>query len=178
MRRDNCLPLLFATAIVLCLASWAWAHNCFCAHCGHSCPCQKVCRLVCEDKKIEVVCWGALCEEFCVPCHGKKGCEHCEMVCSECDCDPETPTSKPKRFIWSDWMPTRATMFTRTKLMKKTITKEVPTYKWVVEDLCQHCEANCPCASIEQGAELPPVPVTGAPLLYRVTEHPTQKRQK
>lgn len=75
-------------------------------------------------------------------------------------------------------MPTRATMFTRTKLMKKTITKEVPTYKWVVEDLCQHCEANCPCASIEQGAELPPVPVAGAPLVYRLTEHPAKKQQK
>jgi hypothetical protein len=128
--------------------------------------------LVCEDKKVDVICWGALCEEFCIPCHGRKGCEHCEMVCGECDCDPETPTSKPKRFIWSDWMPTRATMFTRTKLMKKTITKEVPTYKWVVEDLCPHCEANCPCASIESESQLPPVPGADASIKYHLAEEP------
>jgi hypothetical protein len=121
---------------------------------------------VCEDKKVDVICWGAKCEEFCVPCHGKRCEEHCEIVCAECDCDPDTPTSKPKRFIWTEWLPTKATMYTRTKLMKKTITKTVPTYKWVVEELCPHCQARCEYASVGSDVELPPVPVEDAVVLY------------
>jgi hypothetical protein len=169
MRRENCLYLILATALLLSLASLVYAHEHCCAHCGRGGSCQKVCRLVCEDKKVEIICWGCLCEDFCIPCHGKPGCEHCEMVCGECDCDPETPHAKPKKFVWTEWMPTRATMFTRTKLMKKTITKTVPSYKWVVEDLCPHCEANCPCASIDSESQLPPVPVADARLKYGKT---------
>lgn len=174
MKYSHPLNLLLATALLLCLASLVYANEFRCAHCGHGGECCKVCRLVCEDKKVEVICWGVKCEEFCVPCHGKRCDEHCEMVCDECDSDPETPYSKPKRFIWYDWLPTKATMHTRHKLMKKTITKNVPTYKWVVEDLCPHCSANCPCASIEPGTELPPVPpVPGASLKYQFAEEPT-----
>ena len=48
-------------------------------------PCKKVCRLVCEEKKVEVVCWGCKCEDFCVPGPGCPTCEHCKCVCQTCD---------------------------------------------------------------------------------------------
>jgi hypothetical protein len=97
------------------------------------------------------------------------------MVCGECNCNPESPQTKPKRFVWTEWMPTRATMFTRHKLMKKTITKNVPSYKWVVEDLCPHCEANCPCASVTPDVELPPIPVADARIKYGKTKETTTR---
>jgi hypothetical protein len=179
MKPKSALNLLLAISLLLCLTSLVYALECRCARCGYGGACQKVCRLVCEDKKIEVTCWGSVCEDFCIPCHGIRGCEHCEMVCGECDCNPDTPNAKAKPFVWTDWMPTKAVMFTRHKLMKKTITKNVPSYKWVVEDLCPQCEANCPCASIEPGTELPPVPpVPGASLKYHLAEEPTTTEVK
>ena len=78
-----------------------------CAHCGCACSCQKVCRLVCEEKKVDVICWGCKCEDFCVPGHSKPGCQHCEEVCDDCDepCDCTAPYAKPKKFVWTDWIP-------------------------------------------------------------------------
>jgi hypothetical protein len=166
MRTLNRLQSALSVVLLLSLVSLAYARHCFCHHCGCSGTCNKVCRLVCEEKKVDVICWGALCEEFCVPCYGKRGCEHCEVVCGECDCDPETPASKPKRFLWTEWLPTKAEMHTRTKLMKKTITKTVPTYKWVVEELCPHCQSRCEYASVTPDVELPPMPVDDAVVLY------------
>lgn len=174
MKSSFTLHLLLATSLLLCLASLVYAHEFRCAHCGRGGECCKVCRLVCEDKKVEINCWGVKCEEFCVPCHGQECERHCEIVCEDCDCDPEAPSSKPKKFVWTRWLPTKAEMLTRHKLMKKTITKNVPTYKWVVEDLCAQCSANCPCASVEPGTELPSVPpVPGASLKYNLAEDPS-----
>ena len=68
--------------------------------------------------------------------------------------------------MWTEWLPTKATMYTRTKLMKKTITKTVPTYKWVVEDLCPHCQSRCEYASVTPDVELPPVPTEDAVVLF------------
>jgi len=45
-----------------------------------------------------------------------------------------------KPFVWTEWIPSDcASIFTRKKLMKKTVTKSVPSYKWVVEDCCPSC---------------------------------------
>ena len=58
-------------------------------------------------------------------------------------------------------------MHTKKKLMKKTETVTVPSYKWVVEDLCDNCEANCGCAVVGPDDDVPPPPETaGAKLLY------------
>lgn len=113
-----------------------------CAHCGCADPCQKVCRLVCEEKKVEVVCWGMKCEDFCLPCPSKPGCEHSECVCQDCEAAAAGICTVPQKFVWSEWCPRGAKMFTKTKLMKKVETKTVPSYKWVVEDLCSGCCAK------------------------------------
>jgi hypothetical protein len=117
-----------------------------------------VCRLVCEEKKVEVLCYGCKQEDFCVPRHGRCGCEHCETVCGECEaCDPKVPHSEPKRLIWLDWIPTGAQMYTRTKLMRKTTTVKVPSYKWVVEDMCAECTAKLEAQDAAAVARLPAV---------------------
>jgi hypothetical protein len=40
--------------------------------------------------------------------------------------------------------------------MQKKASKTVPSYKWLVEDLCPNCDATCDCAT--PGAEVPPAP--------------------
>ena len=135
-------------AIMGCLL---WAHpgdiqageGC-CAQCGCQAQCNKVCRLVCEEQKVTVTCWGCKQEDFCLPGHNKRACEHSEVVCDECGdtAGASSVFTKPKNFVWADWIPGCATFHTKTKLMKKTVTKKVPGFKWVVEDLCATCQSK------------------------------------
>lgn len=129
-----------------------------CAHCCQDGGCQKVCRLVREDKKVPVTCWGCKAEDFCVAGPSTPGAEHCEMVCDESN-DPKATCVQPKKFVWTEWTPgCNQKIYTKKKLMKRTITKTVPSFKWVVEDLCPQCEANCPVADIPPGTTIPPAP--------------------
>ena len=158
--------LFLALVIALSFVTFAHAGKRHCAHCGRHACCEKVCRLVREDKKVEIVCWGCECEDFCVPGHSEPGCKHCKTVCASCGGDGE-PCAEPKRFVWTEWVPGCATIFTKKKLMKKTVTEKVPSFTWVVEDLCSHCEDECECAAIEPDTALPPPPVADAKLKYR-----------
>jgi hypothetical protein len=68
---------------------------------------------------------------------------------------------KPQSLVWTEWNPSkRAQIYTKKKLMKRTVTKTVPGYKWVVEDLCPACEAANPSVKPEPGAVVPPPPAT------------------
>jgi hypothetical protein len=131
-----------------------------CDHCGGAGACQKVCRLVCETKKVEITCWGCKCEDFCVPGPSKPGCKHCETVCEDGaeGCDPNGVHYQPQKFVWTEWIPGCATIRTRKKLMKKTITKTIPSYKWVVEDLCPHCQLKAQSATVPAGTAIPQPP--------------------
>jgi hypothetical protein len=135
-------------ACVACCLAWAASLKTKCARCGCEEPCKKVCRLVCEEKKVEVVCWGCKCEDFCVPGPGCPTCEHCNCVCQSCGKDgtPSKVCSAPKRLVWYDWRPSFAQMYTKTKLMRRTEVVKVPTYKWVVEDVCCDCARGCDCS--------------------------------
>jgi len=126
---------------------FAIGHTC-CGHCGCESECRKVCRLVCEEKNVEVICWGCQCEDFCLPGPGTPQCQQCEMVCADCNeanaaCDCTKPHAEPKRFVWTRWIPSCGELHTKKKLMKKVVTKKVPSYKYVVEDLCANCAADC-----------------------------------
>ena len=149
---------IFVMGSVVCLLTPAQARDGCCTHCGCTANCRKVCRLVCEDKKVEVVCWGCKCEEFYVAGPSKPGCKHCECVCGTCDekRSDSTVCTKPKRYVWFDWLPGCAQCYTRTRLMKKTVTVTVPSHKWVVEELCTECAAAC--GKSEPGAEPIPSP--------------------
>jgi hypothetical protein len=141
------------------VANWAesvLAQVACCKRCGCQATCQKVCRLVCEEKQVEVLCWGSKCEDFCVPGHSKPGCQHCETVCADCEAGKAgTPHTEPKGFVWYDWFPGGAKIYTRTKLMRKTEKVTVPSYKWVVEDLCPECTAKLELENAAAVARLP-----------------------
>lgn len=132
-----------------------------CAHCGRAAECQKTCRLVCEEKKVTVVCWGSKKEDFCIPGPSRPGCKQTEWVCDEDD--PQAPCAQPKKFVWTDWIPScDAKLHTRTKLMKKTVTKKLPSYKWVVEEVCADCEKQLEIAEIPADVAVPLPPVVVA----------------
>ena len=137
-----------------------------CRLCSGSNNCSKVCRLVCEEKRITTTCWGTKCEDFCAPGPSCPDHEHCETVCGN-NGDPQAPCSEPKTLRWTHWTPGDCgTVYTKKKLMKRTITKKVPSYKWVVEDLCPACQQRCAQQSLPAGTELPPVPkLEGVPVL-------------
>jgi hypothetical protein len=167
--RDHCRRIrLLALALALSAAGEATADEGCCAHCGRRGACGKVCRLVLEEKKVEITCWGCKSEDFCVPGPSQPGCRHCDEACGPCDAagNPQGVCARPKRFTWTEWIPGCAEIYTRTKLMRKTVVRKAPSYKWVVEDLCDHCEARCAGADIQPGAEIPPPPVAGVTLKY------------
>ena len=107
-----------------------------CAHCGGHERTSKVCRLVCETRKVQITCYGCKAEDFCLPGPSRPGAEHCEEVCAA-----SLPCAQ-RRFVWTEWFPSStADLFTRKKLQKRPLTREIPSYKWVTEDLCPHCAA-------------------------------------
>jgi hypothetical protein len=151
----------FASLMFAVLAPLARAEeDCCCQHCGCSCQCQKTCRLVEEEKKVEIICWGKKCEDFCVPCRSERGCLNCETVCETCgDKGSEGICSNPTRRVWYDWFPgCGAQIYTKHKLMRGVTTKKVPSFKWVVEDLCPDCVAKAEAAQVTPGVEVPEPP--------------------
>lgn len=140
MRASICLVAMTVAALFAAhlTAQRLYAGRCFCALCGCE-PCEKVCKLVREEKKVTVTCLGFKDEDFCVGGCSECVAQHCEMVCEE-NCDPEKICSQPKRRVWYEWEPKNPpTIYTKRKLMRKTITKKIPTFKWVVVDLCEEC---------------------------------------
>lgn len=156
--------VLLCTALILFAAGSTHAADnpCHCASCGCAVPCQKVCRLETGEKKVEVICWGCKHEDFCLPGRSDRGCKHCETVCENCgdDADPKI-CSKSKNFVWYDWCPGCGSVHTKTKLMKKIDTVTVPSYKWVVEDMCPQCAANA--AAAHPGTIVYAAPTEAAP---------------
>lgn len=113
-----------------------------CAQCGRHCDVAKVCRRVESTKQITVTCWGLQNEEFCLPGPSTPDCECSEQVC---DADGCCLHGRPRSLFWINWLPSdRAKIFTRRKLMKRTVTRTVPTCKWVVEDVCAGCRGALP----------------------------------
>lgn len=165
--------LVLALAVLAMAASAARAAAGCCDRCGCE-GCQRVCRLVCDERELEVNCWDSRCEEFCVPGHCKLGCKHSAPACSDgstgcadgaCDAQCDACGSGPcaggpcaKKFVWRDTIPGCARIFTQKKLLKKVEKKKVKTYKWVLEDLCDKCRAGCESSPVPQGTAVPPVP--------------------
>lgn len=135
----------------------ARAGECCCAQCGAQ-RAQQVCRLVPDEKKVTVTCWGYQDETICLPGPSTPGGLHEETVCA--DCDPAGKTSfLPKRFAWREWCPGGAPeALTKRKLMKRTVTKKIPGYKWVLDELCPACVQACAQAKLPADAPIPPVP--------------------
>jgi hypothetical protein len=160
--------------LVFTMACVAWstvahAGEVRCTHCGCDTACAKICRLICEEKKVEIVCFGCKCEDFCIPGPSRASCKHCEAVCDVCDKnDPKSPVTRPKRLVWTEWIPGCATVHTRKKLTRRTVSNTIPSYKWVVDVLCNGCEGKIEPVVIDPGATIPPPPVVDARILMPV----------
>jgi hypothetical protein len=141
----RCVLLLL---LIVCPATASVAGDC-CAGCGCHQACTKVCRAVCEIKKVTTPVYDCECEEFCLP--GKS--QRC-VTFDECG----------HRKV--EYLPTCGDVRTRNKLIKREETKEVRSYKWVVEDLCDACAARCAAhdGSGSWRAELVPSRSHSAPL--------------
>jgi len=131
-----------------------------CDHCGCRQNCKKYCRLVCGTKTETKTVYSCESEDYCVPGPSEK----CGVKC-ECDCEGH----KHRTTIWK---PTCAKVRTRTNLVKKEIKKEVPDFKWVVEEICGGCghcvsrterSAGTSLASIDDRAEGTESAIDGSP---------------
>lgn len=140
---STCLRISLAAAAFPGLTSPVFAgHAHTCQSCGCHQTCRKICRLKCGEKEISVTCWGMKDEDFCIGAPSCPQCDHCETVCGKDD-DKNAPCTAPKRMVWTNWLPgCGAHLFTKHKLMKKVVTKKVPSFQWVVEDLCAACSAK------------------------------------
>ena len=143
---------------LVCLGCFAWsllathgfgpasssclAETC-CAVCGCRDNCRTVCRLVCEEKKLTATCWGSQAEEFCVPGPSHRGCQHREQLCpAGADGGGWWLSFQQRSFVWNEWIPGCATIHTRHKLMKKTVTTTISSHKWIVETRCAKCASE------------------------------------
>lgn len=164
--RRMLLRSFFAASVGVGLPGVAIAGHGGCHRCGCSANrCRKICRLVKEDRKITTTCWGMESEDFCVPGPSTPDCKQSDTVCNPASGDKVC--SQPKRIVWTSWIPGGGhEIFTKRKLMKKTVTTTVPSFKWVVEFLCAECTANCDSVTLPQGTPEPPRPtLTGLTFL-------------
>jgi hypothetical protein len=134
-----------------------------CCHCGDNCGVRKVCRLKDSTRKIEKVCFGCKCEDYCISGKACQGCLHCENNCDKnCDCqqpcDACSKECKEQRpwccLKWFDYKPLCAEVRTKKKLIIYKATKEVPSWKWEVEEVCANCCPSCHCSTLSDGMEV------------------------
>src|SRR3954447_7157104 len=68
--------------------------------------CGKVCKLVCETKKITAIGYGNECKSICLPPPSQPGCKHCACCCGEVKCEPGQccqPAAPKFEFCWRNW---------------------------------------------------------------------------
>jgi hypothetical protein len=112
--------------------------------------CEKVCRLVCETRKVEFTCWKSDFEDFCVPMPSEQ-CAECTI--DACNCK-EGADGCGKVFKFGLWQPTCAKVKSARHLYRKTVVREIPSYRWIVEARCHQCLNNC-------------IPATSLPAAYQ-----------
>ncbi len=131
-----------------------------CCQCGAA-SCHKVCRLICEQKTIEVPCFCSRSETVCKggPC--RKGCRQCESVCRECGqagCTECCGAARGKRFVYQQTIPGCPKQYRRKVLLMKKEKKKVTVYRWVVEDVCNACESKLVPPVVPKSAAIPAPP--------------------
>jgi hypothetical protein len=106
-------------------------------------PCGKVCRLVCEKKKIPGIGYGSKCETICIPGPSRQGCKNCDTTCCAGD---DIKGCRPKiEFSWYDYFACGCAQPREIRLLTKyQAEKEVPSYHWEVVDA-----ACCDCVTLD-----------------------------
>jgi hypothetical protein len=176
--------LTFFCGIALCCLVFACPANS--GECMYGCcsrpACGKVCKLVCETKKLTVTCYGSDCKQICLPGRSVPGCKHCCVTCCGCGgCGPENECCSegccgcqgcgcgpcgnsccreelPKcEFCWRDWFPCCCGKPRTVKVLTKyEAKKEICWFHWEVVDACT-CGCGCGpgCGYTIQGQAAP-----------------------
>jgi hypothetical protein len=107
--------------------------------------CGKICKLVCETKKLQAVGYGYKCESICIPSHSRHGSKHCDVTC--CAGDDLEGYAPKIEFCWYDWFACGcATPRTVKVLTKYQAEREVSAYHWEVMDA-----TTCGCVAQNGG---------------------------
>jgi hypothetical protein len=120
--------------------------------------CGKVCKLVCDTKKLTSIGYGAECKSFCIPEPSRAGCKHCAVCYGKCNGDPcdSCPSCAPKcEFCWRDWFACGcAQPRTVHVLTKYQAEKKICWYHWeVVDAACCDCVSQSgPAGATEKNA--------------------------
>jgi len=136
------LQLSLAIAALTCVMQIARAADEFLT--DGCCPtCGKVCKLVCETKKLTATCYGSQPKDFCIPEPSRRGCKHC-AECYGKSTDPCTDcnTCQPKcEFCWRDWFACGCAQPRTVRVLTKyQAEKEICWYHWeVVDASCGDC---------------------------------------
>jgi hypothetical protein len=148
----------FAGLLIVAGLAVAGDGDCCCQHCGRTAECRQVCRLVCEEKKVETICWSCKAVDYCLPGPSEPGCKHCEDVCDSASCPcHKGGCCRAPRFVWREWTPGCAKVYTKKKLLKKVVVRKIPSHKWVTEILCDECAADCSSPTKGPATTAPPV---------------------
>ncbi len=138
------LPSIFAG--VVCLLQTVALADDFQLECSRP-ACGKVCKLVCETKKLTSICYGCQSKDICLPNPSRSGCKHCAACYGKCppDSSANCQDSPPKcQFCWRDWFACGcAESRTVHVLTKYQAEKEICWYHWeVVDATCCDCVSN------------------------------------
>jgi hypothetical protein len=135
------LPL--ATAAILCLLQAISVAEVLDLD-GQRPTCGKVCKLVCETKKLTSICYGSESKDICLPNPSRAGCKHCAVCygkstgdeCGSCQsCPPKC------EFCWRDWFACGCAQPRTVRVLTKyQAEKKICWYHWeVVEAACCDC---------------------------------------
>ena len=103
--------------------------------------CGKVCKLVCDTTTLTSTCYGAKCDQLCIPSPSHPGCKHCAACCGTCE--PGLVCLPKCLFCWRDWCPTGCGKpISVKKLVKYEAERKICSYHWEVVDACG-CGCGC-----------------------------------
>src|SRR6476660_7680878 len=145
MRNMNSRQLrgqLTALAVLCTLQAVAVAEE-FCLDMSRP-TCGKVCKLVCDTKKLTAIGYGAECKSFCIPEPSRAGCKHCAVCYGKCADDTcgNCQSCAPKcEFCWRDWFACGCAQPRTVRVLTKyQAEKKICWYHWEVVDA-----ASCDC---------------------------------
>lgn len=115
----------------------------FCLDCSRP-ACGKVCKLVCETKKLNAIGYGSECKDICLPNPSRSGCKHCAVCYGKCaeDACGNCQSCQPKcEFCWRDWFACGCAQPRTVRVLTKyQAEKKICWYHWeVVDAACCEC---------------------------------------
>ena len=141
-------------AVILCAAQATLAQE-FCLDMSRP-TCGKVCKLVCDTKKLTSIGFGSECKSICIPEPSRAGCKHCAVCYGKSDGKPcdGCPNCPPKcEFCWRDWFACGCAQPRTVRVLTKyQAEKKICWYHWeVVDAACCDCvNPNDPTSPAEK----------------------------